>query len=312
MKKLILLLMILFLAIACKKNDTAGKVNYTILYTNSSTASINVNKGSNMLQTKGGEDSYYTQFGDYITSLSPGKFTAKFQMIRFHNDKALGVDGDVSGGGYQLELVNNNLPDDASERFADFSNNSSIDVTPSLGGDLDNERFFSADEIHFIYLFVLYQYLYQEVELPDQYDNINLFSDYDPSNPQSPQISNHILKVRDNFLTQGLYNLSGGGAPNLIIFGNTDSTYVSATEGNNPIWGDQGPAFRSNKFSTLIFYKPKSAESFHITTVMNFNSNNLIQVYAGVDNIPYTRDDVFVYAPKFWERFSVNVTTIDQ
>jgi len=42
---------------------------------------------------------------------------------------------------------------------------------------------------------------------------------------------------------------------------------------------------------------------------MNFNITELIQIYAGKDNIPYTFDDVFVYAPKFRERISVILNT---
>jgi hypothetical protein len=40
---------------------------------------------------------------------------------------------------------------------------------------------------------------------------------------------------------------------------------------------------------------------------MTYCINNLIQIYAGQDNIPYTSDDIFVYAPNFWERLSVSL-----
>ena len=36
--------------------------------------------------------------------------------------------------------------------------------------------------------------------------------------------------------------------------------------------------------------------------VLSFNTDGLIQVYAGADNVPYTADDVLIYAPRFWER----------
>jgi hypothetical protein len=38
--------------------------------------------------------------------------------------------------------------------------------------------------------------------------------------------------------------------------------------------------------------------------ILSINTQDLIQVYAGADNVPYTRDDIFVYAPRFWERIS--------
>jgi hypothetical protein len=40
---------------------------------------------------------------------------------------------------------------------------------------------------------------------------------------------------------------------------------------------------------------------------MSFNITDLIQIYAGQDNIAYTFDDIFVYAPNFWERISVSL-----
>lgn len=38
---------------------------------------------------------------------------------------------------------------------------------------------------------------------------------------------------------------------------------------------------------------------------MTFDTNNIIQVYAGAGNKPYTPDDISVYAPKYWERLFI-------
>ena len=38
---------------------------------------------------------------------------------------------------------------------------------------------------------------------------------------------------------------------------------------------------------------------------LSFDIDGLIQIYAGKDNKPYTADDVFVYAPKYWNRIKV-------
>ncbi len=307
MKKGIYLLAILFLALSCKKNDEPGTINYTISYTNSSSSTKAIKDDLVAMQAKSSTDSLYTQFGDYITSLSPIVFTAKFMMIRFHTDEPLGGSDDLVNHGYQLELINSNLSYESPERFADFINNNSVDVVPGLGGNLDNDRVFADDEIQFIYLLVMYEYLYQEVQLPTQYNSINL-DQFDVANAT---ISDHILKTKNDLLTQDIYTFEGYNhiAPQTIIFGNTDSTYASITEGNNPIWGELGPILRSNKYSTLTFYRPESSETFHLTANLSFDSKNLIQIYAGQDNIPYTPDDVFVYAPIFWNRFSVNVAT---
>ncbi len=52
----------------------------------------------------------------------------------------------------------------------------------------------------------------------------------------------------------------------------------------------------------MIYTAPLEGETVLMNGVLSFDTNGLIQVYAGADNIPFTSDDIFVYAPKFWER----------
>lgn len=304
MKRAILFVLMIALMVACKKKEeNFGTVNYTLTYARSTTDS----KAMQSDASKGTSDTLYSQFGDYITSLTPAIFKAKFLFIDYHNDKPLGTNGDVEDGGYGLSIINGDLPPTAPEHFADFTGNATISVTPALGGDLDNETVFSADEIHFIYLLAIFEYLYQEVELPSQYDSIVLTQFALPD----VEITGRTLKVKDNRLVNGIYSQYGiNDIIHLIAFGNTDSSYVSSTEGNNTIWGNQGGnVLRSNKYSELVFHKPAEGATFTINTILSFNYNNLIQVYAGADNIPYTSDDVMVYRPKFWDRLHVTVTT---
>ncbi|MGE5457400.1 MAG: hypothetical protein ACM3RX_03515, partial [Methanococcaceae archaeon] len=61
---------------------------------------------------------------------------------------------------------------------------------------------------------------------------------------------------------------------------------------------------RSNQYTNAIYQAPDANETLTMSGIVSFNTTGLIQVYAGADNMPYTRDDVFVYAPKFWERIS--------
>jgi hypothetical protein len=305
MKKTLFILLALCCMLACKKKEeNYGSVSYSLSYSGSASKSKVMQSAS----AKEDADSLYTQFGDYITSLTPVALKAKFLSIDFHNDKPIGTDGDVDDGGYLLALFNSSLSPDSPEHYADFTNNSTINLTPTLGGDLDNETMFSAEEIHFIYLLVQYVYLYQEVVLPSQYNSINIeqFSGTDAV------VAGDTLKVRDNPLSKGIYSTYGiNDMISFIVFGNASSSYVSATEGNNPIWGSQGGgnALRSNQYTELVFYRPAEGETFHINTEVSFNFNKLIQVYAGADNIPYTSDDKIVYRPKFWDRIHVNVTT---
>ena len=109
-----------------------------------------------------------------------------------------------------------------------------------------------------------------------------------------------------------------GDVPVDFIFGNTDSTrIVYLYEGmsipeldaaiNGVMTGPKNPFIWSNKYEAFKLSKPPDGETVTVNTTVSFNSINLIQVYAGADNIPYTSDDIFVYAPNFWERINVNV-----
>lgn len=44
-----------------------------------------------------------------------------------------------------------------------------------------------------------------------------------------------------------------------------------------------------------------------ILSTIGFIIDDIIHVYAGQDNIPYTSDDVIVLEPKYWERMYIDV-----
>ena len=99
--------------------------------------------------------------------------------------------------------------------------------------------------------------------------------------------------------------------PKTIVLGNTDSTFIYSSTGtskDDPL-GSGGDIIRSNKFNSITLKAIPEGETKTITGIMTFNTTDLIQIYAGKDNIPYTYDDVFVYAPKFWERISVSLNS---
>lgn len=52
---------------------------------------------------------------------------------------------------------------------------------------------------------------------------------------------------------------------------------------------------------------PAAGETKVLYSTISFNIQNLIQFYAGQDNIPYTSDDVIIYAPDYWERATIQV-----
>ena len=64
---------------------------------------------------------------------------------------------------------------------------------------------------------------------------------------------------------------------------------------------------RSHQFTSLTVTMPEPDETIRMYSTVSFNTDNLIQVYAGRDNTPYTQDDVFTYAPNYWERLKVRL-----
>ncbi len=300
MKKLIYIFTIIVLFNSCKK-DKIGKVLYNIKFT---TEEISLKK--RRLNT----DSMYTQFGDYITSLTPYKFTAHIWAIGYI-DRVMEWSGNSAN---QLEYIEQNLENlsfDDPSRFVDFSNNNIVSFDPVIYGRLkedDNGRLFEDPEINFKYFYFIPFSFYQEVQLPSQYQNVqlNMFPDPDDT------IIDNVLKVKH-------YRMLGKIFPNAniihnrniyFIFGNTDSTFVVNENGeyvglseNCPIAEPENDlTIRSDKYVNMIFNSPINGGTVVMNGVLSFNTENLIQVYAGVDNVPYTIDDIVVYAPKFWER----------
>jgi hypothetical protein len=101
----------------------------------------------------------------------------------------------------------------------------------------------------------------------------------------------------------------------MFVFGQTDSTYIYMYDGTTlpeaerfPFWDDDNRVIiRSSKFSTQKIVMPDKGETFTMFATLSFNTDNLIQVYAGNDNVPYTSDDVFVYCPHFWDKVRINL-----
>jgi hypothetical protein len=102
-----------------------------------------------------------------------------------------------------------------------------------------------------------------------------------------------------------------------FYFGNTDFTFVVNPNAEGILLSENNPAInedahggtrtliiRSNQYTNAIYHAPDAGETLTMSGIVSFNTTGLIQVYAGADNEPYTRDDVFVYAPEFWERIS--------
>lgn len=216
-----------------------------------------------------------------------------------------------------IGLIGGDWPIDDPKRYADFSNNSVVKLKGSYGGHVIDGRY-SVDEIYLKYFFFNLIYFYQEVGLPEQYAavTINQFNNpfgYEAANYDSI-IVNNILKVRHGPLINLIFGSEACKIPTFFVFGNTDSTYIYYREENEPPsvhnpTGDMGitPVVRSHKYNAFTIYTPEPEDTVYTDIAISFSCTDLIQIYAGSDNIPYTGDDIFVYAPNFWERIMATV-----
>lgn len=302
MKKLLVILILISLFLACKKEES-GTMYFKMKYTTQTLPT----------KSKLSADTLYTGFGDYITSLTPTRFLGKFSMTGFQ-DTYNNMDNNTK----MLLFIDGNQPANDPARFADFSNNAEVSFSPNLRGIQDDHGLFSSEQINFIYFFFGVEYFYQEVELPQQYANVNL-SMFNGSfcNHQywSDSVKvNNILKIEHFPLICRIFNVTNGW-PCSYVFGNCDSTFIFNTEANNVQnsvnWPFGGSTIlqiiRSNKYKTVTINTPGPGETVEMISTLGFDIQNLIQVYAGADNIPYNSDDIFIYAPNYWERIRVNL-----
>lgn len=311
MKKNIWIFFGLIALFGCKKNEDNTYVAGKII------TKVNYERETDQVKKKNGDlkeimpDSLYANFGNYITSITPRVFKAKFHTIRFVDELK---------GFSQIELLNNNLPDKDPLRYADFTSNSSVTLVPSLNGNLTNEESSFADTVLFKYFYFRIQFFYQEFELPSGYDDVNALDQFYFANVYEDDENRQMWCTRVNNILSARYRLfmiplyeAAQRAPDAFVFGGTDSTYLLNLfihphdyPDNLPYDGDY--IVRSNNYTPITF-KPNfnSNKTTTILTTLTFNYDNLIQIYAGKDNIPYTKDDIFVYEPNFFDRLKVNV-----
>jgi hypothetical protein len=322
MKKSLVILMLIFLVTGCKKdnisnenqNNDDNNNKWGSLFLNmkyNSTVERSIKKS---VSKKTGSDTLYTHFGDYITSISPSAFIGKFLDMRLFNF----AKNDTIWN-YGFNIIDNNTPIDSINRLANFINQSTVNFT--LNPKIIPE---SEDGVFNIFVFIPL-YFYQEFELPSQYDTIphleNL--DFGNGNVLNNFDGHYIGGNRTGLLIKGgsdpfmypifdpsLSGLNSQMIPKNYVFGSCDSTYICYSDIihkktiDNPL-GQYGYIIRSNSFSTITLPIPTDRETTTVNGSMTFDSHDLIQIYTGVDNVPFTSDDVFIYAPNYWERLSV-------
>jgi hypothetical protein len=299
-KTSICLLLLAVLLQNCGKFKT-GKIDYKVKYTTDK---------SSLKSTKATPDKTYAQFGAYITSLTPHTFTSKIRIMMYLDN------WEQSGNStHMISYVDghDNDPNYEIATYADFSGNQEVSMDPILYSTDIYNGIFKQKEIIFNYFYFVPYYFTQEFEIPSQYGEIRMINlGGDAIYSVDAPTGKRTCKVNHDPFVNAIYTQSSH-VPFSFVFGNTDSTFIFNKEcanvplSENSPFGGSAPIIRSNKYTPLKVTMPSDGESLIMYSTVSFDTENLIQVYAGIDNIPYTSDDVFVYAPDYWERLHVKL-----
>jgi hypothetical protein len=302
----IFIIFVLFLLLGCSKEGL--DVTFRTIYS-SSIPGHNVKKAKTLL--KSFPETFY-QLGDLVQTITPTKVTAKINTIRY-------IDRKNTDPGMQtmVELISVNWPFDDARRFADFTNGNTVEVIPQMWGNIDNDGWFVEDTIRLGYLSILPDQFTFEFEYPA---DLPMYPAYGLPSNALIRTGNTVTCDMHYFLYRiknPAYDYEHGIFLKGFVFGGTDSTYITTqaqAESTNDVFdlvsmSQPHSVARSGNYDSSLLTPPPKGKSKIITTYIAFNSNNIIQHYAGYDNIPYTVDDVFVLEPKFWDRFNI---VIDQ
>jgi hypothetical protein len=253
-------------------------------------------------------ESVYSGLGDYITSITPRYFGAKMNILMYldHWDQwnqsthmISYIDGHDNDPNYEISL------------YVDFSNNQETSYVPILYSTDKRDDIFLIDEVTFDYFYMVPYYFEQEFEVPALYGDHTIMGNNGTYTIDS-LTGQRLCKVTQQPFLEFVFG-HPDHQPFGYFFGNTDSTYIFNREcaqvplsENHPNGGNR-PMIRSNKFTPVTVAMPLDGGTIEMYSIISFDTENLIQVYAGMDNIPYTADDIFVYAPNYWERLQVKL-----
>ncbi len=310
------ILIFLILATSCKQGlDVKFR---TIFKKSTVNQAVSENKFLNKKESNGS----FSHFGDFIGTITPTKVSVVFNALKF-------LDSDTDDWpGTTIELIDNHLSHDDTLRYADFTNGNSIELKPTMYGNTTNEGWFVNKDVVLKYLIISPRLFVFDFNLPEQYNSVQIINDhsgidnYPPSegfgfppgfNDFTVRNGNKLTCISQFFL-QHEY-LGASNSPAEFIFGGTDSCYIVKHD-NIPDWEKCGMiqkmnsrcVARSGNYISPILTEPLPGITKTITTTISFNSNDIIEVYAGRDNVPYTYDDIFAFPPKFWDRFKVEIT----
>jgi len=251
----------------------------------------------------------YDQYGVYIGSITPTRMTAELNSIRY-----LDRNPELNQEPWTMvEIVGVNWPADDPRRLADFSNGSSVEVVPDMWGNVANDGWFEDEHVILRYLGIFPTRIDIEWDLPPQLNGtqVGLWN----FERNGLHVKGNLENLLNAIVDQG-WNWEQGVMLKGFVFGETDSSYVvrqdNIQEGDirDLITMAQPHAVaRSGYYTSPILTPPREGETKVITTTISFDTEGLILHYTGYDSMAYTNNDVFIIAPRFWERFSI---VIDQ
>jgi hypothetical protein len=287
-------LLIFFIGISllagCKKEDY-GSVKQEIKCTSENLTLKSVKS------IKSSQELRYSQFGEYITSLTPGSFIGELGVVRFHAEN-----DDFSS---KMTLVMRQSNSGEEPVYADFSNNSTISVVPELNGDMmtnpDGQGGFFRNPVTFKMLWISMG-LRLTMELPEEYTSVSLNQFNYPSELAGK--NGRSLTTTLTPLNQTVSELAELGHTINFVFGLSDNTYISK---ESFLAVPPYPHVRSSKYTQWTMSPPLEDKVITYVSTIGFVCDDIIQIYTGADNIPYTNDDIVVLEPKFWERIYVSV-----
>jgi hypothetical protein len=292
------------LAVMISGCDKAGTIHHKVRYTTTA---------GDMKSSESKSDDLHTYFGTYITSLTPHYFGAKMNVMCYqdhwnHQDESAHmisyIDGHDNDPAYEIAL------------YADFSGNKEVAIEPILYSTDKWEGVFLIDEVTMNYFCFVPYYMELEVELPGEYVNVGL-SQFGEDLTYDNQSGKLLLKTTTQRFEMPVFLIMTGKkdlSPFGYVFGGTNSTWVYNVNGetiadpdNYPFSDIDRPVVRSNKYTPLTVQMPEPGENFEMYSTISYNTSNIIQIYAGGDNTPYTSDDIFVFPPDYWERINVKL-----
>lgn len=292
-----MLIPFLVLNAACKKNKNRN-VNQKFSTT----------KIDNLLvqRVDSQEVKYHSQFGDFIISITPDSFIGNLWNARYFNE----TDVEDFGGYGQIVLIgpDANTPQGLT---INFQRDSTINISPKLIGNVYTNPdgtggFFKEADVIFD-MFYISMGFRMSISLPSNYSGVQL-KQFRNQGTEASQ-SGMFLRTSQFPLTQAIPKLKTFGRNIDYYFGRVDSTYI----GEKPIavFGSS-PCLRSKRYTTWTLEEPEPGHTNTIISTLGFNFDKIVHLYAGMDNIPYTEDDIVVFEPDFWERLYVQVQVIKE